>query len=65
MPNSPLLKSLVNTDTSVPGSRTPGAGRRSSALTKLKTVAFTPMPTAMVSSARAVNPGAFANERIA
>ena len=34
-----------------PGSRTPGAGRKSSALTKLKTVTFAPVPTASVTRA--------------
>jgi len=65
VPNNPLLKSLVNTDTSVWGSRTAGAGRRSKALTKLKTVAFAPVPRLNVRSAMAANPGVLMNPRTA
>ena len=55
----------MKTDTSDSGALTAGAGFSSRALTKPKTLAFTPIPMANVSSASAVNPGAFEKERSA
>src|SRR4030095_3356768 len=44
-------------------SRTTGTGRSSTALKRLKTAVFTPMPSASDTSATAVNPGVFQSIR--
>jgi hypothetical protein len=48
-------------ETSVSGDFTPAGGLRSSAFTKLNTVALAPIAIAIVKSAIAVNPGALAH----
>ena len=47
--------------TSESGSATPGAGRKSNALRKLKTVALAPVPMATVMIVTAVKAGDFTN----